>query len=200
LHRLHHFPMTATPRAAQFRNLAIVLVAIVLSLALFLGLKKGTKTDSLEALAARAVPIDVALKSGKPTIMEFYANWCGVCQAMAKDMNELEQQYGDRINFVMLNVDNNKWLPEMMSYKVDGIPHFVFLDKKGEAIASTIGEQPRPVMAGNIEAMINGAPLPYLQSRGRRSERGEEATARPNSVPQAQTDPRSHGAQVVPAS
>jgi thiol-disulfide isomerase/thioredoxin len=186
--------MTATPSpiASRLRNLIIVLVAVSLSIALFLGLRTGTSSGSLASLAAVAVPLDVALKSDKPTLIEFYANWCSACQSMAKDMSEFEQQYGDRINFVMLNVDNNKWLPEMLSYQVDGIPHFEFLTPKGEAIASTIGQQPRAIMAGNIEALATAAPLPYLQSRGRVSE--VEAPA----VPQARNDdPRSHGGQVV---
>jgi thiol-disulfide isomerase/thioredoxin len=184
--------MTATPSIAnRLRNLTIALVAIILSVALFLGLRTGTNSNSLSTLAAAAVPLDVALKSNKPTLIEFYANWCSACQAMAKDMIALEEQYGDRVNFVMLNVDNNKWLPEMLSYRVDGIPHFEFLTPTGEAIATTIGEQPRTIMAGNIEALATAAPLPYLQNRGRVSE--VEAPA----VPQASNDdPRSHGGQV----
>jgi thiol-disulfide isomerase/thioredoxin len=181
---------TAPPIANRLRNLVIVLVAVALSVALFLGLRTGTNSGTLSSLATVAVPLDVALKSGKPTLIEFYANWCSACQAMAKDMTALEQQYGDRINFVMLNVDNNKWLPEMLSYRVDGIPHFEFLTAQGEAIANTIGEQPRTVMAGNIEALASAAPLPYLQSRGRVSE--VEATE----VEASNSDPRSHGAQV----
>jgi thiol-disulfide isomerase/thioredoxin len=177
--------------ATRLRNLTIVVVAVVLSVALFLGLRTGTNSGTLSSLAAAAVPLDVALKSGKPTLIEFYANWCSACQAMAKDMTALEQQYGDRVNFVMLNVDNNKWLPEMLSYHVDGIPHFEFLTPTGEAIASTIGEQPKAIMAGNIEALAIAEPLPYLQNRGRVSE-----VEAPDVEASSNSDPRSHGAQV----
>jgi len=178
--------------AARVRNLLIVMVAVVLSLALFFGLRAETSTGSLEALAERSTPLEVALTSGKPTLMEFYANWCTSCQAMAPDIAEIEQQYGDRVNFVMLNVDNSKWLPEMLHYRVDGIPHFVFLDSTGEAIASTIGEQPHTIMTDNLDALIAGLPLPHAKASGRTSE---------FSVPVAPSttgdDPRSHGSQVV---
>ena len=185
--------MTATPPiAVRLRNLIVVLVAVVLSVALFLGLRTGTNSVSLASLAAVAVPLDVALKNDRPTLIEFYANWCSACQAMAKDMSELEQQYGDRINFVMLNVDNNKWLPEMLSYQVDGIPHFVFLTPQGEAIASTIGEQPRTIMGGNIEALATASALPYLQNRGRISE-VEAPTGSQAPLQSRNDDPRSHG-------
>ncbi|HEY9627188.1 MAG TPA: thioredoxin family protein [Coleofasciculaceae cyanobacterium] len=174
--------------ATRIRNLTIACVAIILSTALFFGLQTGSDSGSLAAMAADSTPLEAALANGKPSLMEFYADWCTSCQAMAKDMGELKQTYGDRVNFVMLNVDNAKWLPEMLHYRVDGIPHFVFLDAKGESIASTIGEQPHPVMAANLEAMIAGSELPYALSRGRVS--GVEA---PAIAPGTKDDPRSHG-------
>ena len=176
---------------SRIRNLIIVLVAVILSTAIFLGLRFGSDTGTLAAMAETATPLEIALTNGKPTLMEFYADWCTSCQAMAKDMSELNQTFGDRVNFVMLNVDNTKWLPEMLHYRVDGIPHFVFLDQQGESIASTIGEQPRPVMAANLEALASGEALPYLQAKGRISE-VESPTA-----PSKNDDPRGHGSQVV---
>ncbi|HEY9599472.1 MAG TPA: thioredoxin domain-containing protein, partial [Cyanophyceae cyanobacterium] len=124
--------------------------------------------------------------------MEFYANWCTSCQAMAKDLSELKQQYADSVNFVMLNVDNSKWLPEILKYRVDGIPHFVFLGQDGNAIAQAIGEQPRPVLAANLNALIAALPLPYIQANGKIS----AFDAPVSTTGTAQDDPRSHGTQV----
>jgi thiol-disulfide isomerase/thioredoxin len=178
--------------ATRIRNLAIAFVAVVLSTALFFGLQTGSDSGSLAAMAAASTSLETALANDKPSLMEFYADWCTSCQAMAKDMGDLKQEYGDRVNFVMLNVDNSKWLPEMLHYRVDGIPHFVFLDAQGESIASTIGEQPHIAMAANLEAMTTGAELPYALSRGRVSEVEAPAIA-----PSSQDDPRSHGSQVA---
>lgn len=164
---------TATPQpqeqafgGTRLRNFLIALVAIALTVALFFGFRTETPSVALEALAESSTPLDVAISNGKPTLMEFYANWCSSCQAMAKDMEQLKQQYSDNLNFVMLNVDNTKWLPELMRYRVDAIPHFVFLDQDGKAIAQTLGEQPRPVMQANLEALVAGVPLPYIQATG----------------------------------
>ena len=174
----------------QVRNLLIVIVAIALSVALFLGIKSQNTDVSLTALDENSTPLEVALSNGKPTLMEFYANWCTVCQAMAPDIAQLEQEYAD-VNFVMLNVDNTKWLPEMLKYRVDGIPHFVFLDRQGEAIASVVGSQPRTIMATNLEAMLADSPLPYAQTSGQVSKFTAPV------APAAKDDPRSHGSQVV---
>lgn len=190
---------TATPKqqsestgGTRVRNFLIALVAIALTIALFFGLRTETTSVSLDAQAESATPLEVALSNDKPTLMEFYANWCTSCQAMAKDLGELKEQYGDKMNFVMLNVDNNKWLPELLRYRVDGIPHFVFLDKTGKAIAQTIGEQPRPILEANLNALIASSSIPYAQASGQVS-----AFRAPVTPTEPTTDdPRSHGSQV----
>lgn len=177
----------------RIRNLLIVLVAIALSVALFLGLRSENNSTSLTALAENSTPLEAAVSNDKPTLMEFYADWCSVCQAMAPDIAQLEQQYAESVNFVMLNVDNSKWLPEILKYRVDGIPHFVYLNKSGEAIAQAIGEQPRTIMATNLEALLAGSPLPYGQANGQVSK--FDAQVKPESG--GGDDPRLHSSQVV---
>jgi len=175
-----------TPIGTQVRNFLIVVVAVVLSVLLVLGLRTETQTVSLKEMAQTSTPLEVALSNDKPTLMEFYADWCTSCQAMAADIQSLKQDYQDQINFVMLNVDNSKWLPEILRYQVDGIPQFVFLDPQGEAIASTVGQQPRAILAANLSALAADQPLPYLQAGGRIS-------AFQTPVKTNADDPRAHG-------
>ncbi|MEM1310704.1 MAG: thioredoxin family protein, partial [Cyanobacteria bacterium P01_H01_bin.153] len=157
-----------------------------------------TPAASLETLAAEAIPLEIALTNEKPSLMEFYANWCTSCQAMAGDMADLRATYGDSVNFVMLNVDNNKWLPEMLHYRVDGIPHFVYLNPQGESVTSAIGEQPKVVLASNLEALIGDESLPYQQGVGQISEL-ESPAARDLVLQKSDhsDNPRSHGAQAA---
>lgn len=177
---------------ARVRNFLIAIVAIALSVALVLGLRTQTTSASLTKLDEASIPLEVAISNGKPSLVEFYADWCTVCQKMAPDMAELEQQYADELNFVMLNVDNTKWLPEMLKYRVDGIPHFVFLGKNGETIAQAIGDQPRAVMASNLEALVSDSSLPYAKASGQVSK-----FSAPVAPTASQDDPRSHGSQVI---
>ncbi len=154
-------PSSPTPAANRLRNLLVAIAAILLTTALFFGFQAQQSSTSLDAVAAVALPIDVALANDKPTTIEFYADWCTSCQSMAADNLSLEQEYSDRMNFVMLNIDNTKWLPEVTKYRVDGIPRFIFLDSTNQAIGDSTGAIPREIMAANIEAAIADLPLPH---------------------------------------
>jgi thiol-disulfide isomerase/thioredoxin len=184
--------MQSTSSPPRLRNFAIVAIAIVLVIALVLGVRAQNFTDSLESQAKQAQPIDLALTNGKPTLMEFYANWCTSCQAMAPDLAAVKAQFGDRVNFSMLNVDNTKWLPEVTKYRVDGIPHFVFFDNKGQPLAQAIGEQPRQILESKLTALIAGSALSDTASAG------EVSKFTPKVVPSGgkpiNVDPRAHGA------
>ncbi len=179
--------------STRLRNFLIVLVAIALSVAIFLGVQTETSSTSLSEMAEESTPLEVALSNHQPTLIEFYADWCTTCQAMAPDLSAIKQQYSDRLNFVMLNVDNSKWLPEVLEYRVDGIPHFVFVNDLGDAIAQTIGEMPRSVMEANLEALIADSPLPYAEATG------QVSAFTPSVVPtnSGSSDPRSHGSTVI---
>ncbi|MBE9032105.1 thioredoxin fold domain-containing protein [filamentous cyanobacterium LEGE 11480] len=190
-----NLPDSPQPDANRLRNLLIAIVAIVLAVVFALGLKTQTSSASLPAMAKASVPLDVALRNDKPTLMEFYADWCTSCQRMAPEMAELKETYGDRVNFVMLNVDNEKWLPEIVAYRVDGIPHFSYLQANNEPVAQAIGEQPEKVLEENLIALVDGQTLPIAMAQGETS-----AYTPPNATKTVQKstpdDPRAHGSQV----
>ena len=80
----------------KIRNLVIAVIAIVLGIFLVLGSQTTLNDQSLEAQAQNSTPLDVALTNGNPTLMEFYANWCTSCQAMAGDLAQLKNDYQNR--------------------------------------------------------------------------------------------------------
>src|SRR5919199_1373138 len=82
---------------------------------------------SLRKMAQQSVPYESALSNGKPTLVEFYADWCTSCQSLAPTISKFHQQYGSQVNFVMLNVDDPQWHQQMQQYQVMGVPQFFFM-------------------------------------------------------------------------
>ena len=83
-----------------------ILLVIAVGLALVLTVLRGGMQSSspMEQLARRSPDPEQALTNGRPTVMEFYADWCQVCREMAPAMLKLEQAHRDRLDVVMVNV------------------------------------------------------------------------------------------------
>ena len=103
---------------------------------------------TLASLERDAIPLDAALANGRPTVVEFYADWCEVCRSRRPTCTTWSE-VGERVNFVMLNIDNTKWGGEMDQYGVDGIPHIVFLDKREER--GQVWEVPKQALGANVQ-------------------------------------------------
>ncbi|XP_059641916.1 thioredoxin-like protein HCF164, chloroplastic isoform X2 [Cornus florida] len=167
-------------------NKQIAVVSTLAAVGLFLSGRLDLGV-SLKDLSAAALPYEEALSNGKPTVVEFYADWCEVCRELAPDVYKVEQQYKDRVNFVMLNVDNTRWEQELDEFGVEGIPHFAFLDRNGNEEGNVVGRLPRQYLLENIEALAHGeASIPHARVVGQYS------SAEARKVHQV-VDPRSHG-------
>ncbi len=162
-------------------------VAAALGVLLF-WLRGGLQPQApLEAMARRSPELAVALANGRPSLVEFYADWCRVCQAMAPAIERIERDQRGRLNVVLLNVDNPRWLPEIRRYDVNGIPHLELFDRRGQAVGRSLGERSLGELQAIASALINDEPLPELAGV-----RGLSALA-PETPAAAPVGPRSHG-------
>ena len=80
------------------------------------------------------------LKSDKPVIVDFWAEWCGPCHAVAPVLDRIAEERSDELKLVKINVDEEQEL--MIRYGVQSIPT-ILLFKDGTPAASVIGAQPK---------------------------------------------------------
>ncbi|HSQ26189.1 MAG TPA: thioredoxin domain-containing protein [Anaerolineales bacterium] len=99
-------------------------------------------------------PNEVILASGKVQLVQFFAFWCGPCQAMAPLIHGLEDRYQDQMNFIYLDIDDpdTAELKEQLSYQSQ--PHFFLLDEYGIILEQWLGAVPVDVLTQAIEAAL----------------------------------------------
>ena len=120
---------------------AIVLLSIAVFLILLVSFRNlfFQSTYLLKSFGESSVDPEIAFKNNKPTFLEFYAEWCEVCKEMAPKVSFLKEEYENDINFVFLNVDNQKWGNYIQKFAVNGIPQVNLFDKNGSLISTFIG-------------------------------------------------------------
>ena len=120
--------------------LVFLISLVIISLILFRNLFFQS-TYILKNFGELSVEPEIAFQNDKPTFLEFYAEWCEVCKEMAPKIYTLKEEYEKDINFVFLNVDNQKWGNYIQKFAVNGIPQVNLFDKQGNLISTFIGKQ-----------------------------------------------------------
>ena len=125
----------------NFKILLVLLIAIVVILLILFRNLFFQSTYLLKSFGELSVKPEIAFKNNKPTFLEFYAEWCEVCKEMAPKVSSLKKEYEKEINFVFLNVDNQKWENYIRKFDVNGIPQVNLFDREGNLNSTFIGKQ-----------------------------------------------------------
>jgi thioredoxin 1 len=91
----------------------------------------AVKTDTFES---------EVLQSDKPVIVDFWAEWCGPCRAVAPVLDRIIEERGDELKLVKVNIDEEQELAQR--YGVASIPTMI-LFRDGAPAAAAIGAQPK---------------------------------------------------------
>lgn len=91
------------------------------------------------------------LKSDKPVLVDFWAEWCGPCRMVAPILEQIAQEHGDKLEIVKLNTDEN---PDTAAkYGVLNIPMLnVYVN--GEVVKTIVGAKPKRALLKDLEDFI----------------------------------------------
>ena len=91
------------------------------------------------------------LNSGKPLVIDFWAEWCGPCRMVAPIIEELAEEYGDRVLIGKMDVDKND---EVCSqFGIRNIPTILFF-KNGKLVDKQVGAAQKAALAAKIDALL----------------------------------------------
>ncbi|HGY5558816.1 MAG: thioredoxin domain-containing protein [Prochlorococcus sp.] len=161
--------MTGSPSPSTLspsQRFLLLFTALGLAVVLFL-LRGGLNAEApLEQLARRSLDPDTALSNGRPTMIEFYADWCQACREMAPALLSMERETVNQLDVVLINVDNPRWQDLTEEYKVNGIPQLNFFDAKGDPKGLSVGVRSHEQLQQLTNALIQDQPLPKFAGVG----------------------------------
>ena len=92
------------------------------------------------------------LNSANPVFVDFWAEWCGPCRAVSPVVEELSREYGDKVDFVKINVDDNGEIAQ--KFNVFSIPTLAIF-KDGEIVSQKVGAATKQSFKIMIDSSLN---------------------------------------------
>lgn len=142
----------ACPLTANWKRGAIygAVLGLVFHLASGGGFSRYEAPKHVKPIAEADFDAEV-MQAGKPVVVDFYAPWCGPCKILSPRLDKLAGEFGDRIKFVAVNVDQAPALAA--KFNVQGIPALRFIGKDGKVADTSVGLISEQALRAKLEAL-----------------------------------------------
>ena len=91
------------------------------------------------------------VQDDKLLVVDFFATWCGPCKKLSPTLDEVSEEYGDRVNIVKVDVDESEDLA--MTYGIRSVPTVLFF-KNGQQVDKFVGALPKSEIVSKIENQL----------------------------------------------
>jgi thiol-disulfide isomerase/thioredoxin len=140
----------------RYRNMVVAVLSIVVAIGNFIYqyLHPIEPIQILFDLQQSSDDITIVGKNRKPTIIDFWAPWCENCKVSAATLQSIEKQYGNDVNFILINGDLPSSWPYIEALGVDAIPHMSIISYDGVVETSLIGPIPKHIIQEDIDVLL----------------------------------------------
>ena len=107
-------------------------------------------SDLIKHVSDASFDADV-IRSDKPVLVDYWAEWCGPCKMIAPILDEVSKDYDGRLQIAKMNVDENREVPA--KFGIRGIPTLM-LFKGGELAATKVGALPKAQLTAFIDTHL----------------------------------------------
>jgi thioredoxin len=112
---------------------------------------KLQKNKSFMARLINSTDFPALVQDDKLLVVDFFATWCGPCKKLSPTLDEVSEEFGDRVNIVKVDVDESEDLA--MTYGIRSVPTVLFF-KKGQQVDKFVGALPKSEIVSKIENQL----------------------------------------------